>query len=296
MEGKIVVCNTSDPYEIFDAVTEVNRTGGQLKEVVDYIKSTETATGNLLETKAIDDVTAPNVASFSARGPNYFFPDILKPAITAPGVEIFAPFSPAGNPSGFPTDQQIRGVRYDTWNLNFVHKSKLVPFRVYINPSWSPSAIKSALMTTGHLNPKKAPYPGLVYETLRADYFKCICGKNLSTELNVSCAGVVLIEDKDLNHPTMTAKVEKGKSFNVTFTRTVTNVGPDNSIYNGKSILGSLEDITLDPYILSFKARNEKKSFQLIVAVTEFEGFGSASIQWFDEKHTARSPIVVFTD
>ncbi|CAI9114781.1 OLC1v1015582C2 [Oldenlandia corymbosa var. corymbosa] len=340
VEGKIVVCNNN--ISLF-TVLEVNRTGGvgaiivddepqvasvtnfpysrlslrEFQEVVDYIKSTKTPTGNLLKTKAIEDGSAPNVAFFSSRGPNKHFPDILKPDITAPGVEILAAFSPAGNPSDTRADD--RSVDYsilDGTSISCPHVTGAAAYVKSINPNLSPSAIKSALMTTafamdktdsyygdsefgygaGHLNPRKAPYPGLVYEILPTDYVKWICGKNFSTELNISCAGVVPIQDEDLNYPTMSAKVVKGQRCKVTFRRTVMNVGQANSSYKVIIPLFSPLDTTVVPYILSFKARYEKKSFMVIVEGTEFEGFTSSSIEWFDGNHHVRSPIVIFTD
>ncbi|KAL8460615.1 hypothetical protein ACS0TY_032215 [Phlomoides rotata] len=67
------------------------------------------------------------------------------------------------------------------------------------NPTWSPAAVKSALMTTaysmrvetntdaefsygsGHINPIEAKAPSLVYDMGELDYVKFLCGQNYST-------------------------------------------------------------------------------------------------------------------
>lgn len=146
----------------------------------------------------------------------------------------------------------------------------------------------------GHLNPTKAAHPGLVYETLPADYNKLLCGLNTSQALNISCSGVVPIKAKDLNYPTLAARVKTGKGFRVTFSRTVTNVGTLNSTYRAIITKPSQLNITVEPNILPFRAWHERKSFVVTVTGENVTQFASASLEWFDGTHSVRSPIVVY--
>ncbi|CAI9092715.1 OLC1v1028033C1 [Oldenlandia corymbosa var. corymbosa] len=349
VRGKIVVCNTDD---IQNAAIEVNRTGGvaaifveaerfsgvafvtfypyslvtpqQLTQVISYINSTRFPTANLLTSVAIKDATAPKVATFSSRGPNLIFPDLLKPDITAPGVDILAAWSTVSSPSGAPLFDQ-RSVDYNIisgTSMSCPHVTGAAAYVKSVHPRWSPSAIKSALMTTawkmnasspniateaefaygaGHLNPTKAAHPGLVYETLESDYLNWICGLNTAREVlkvygfNVTCKGVVPIETKDLNYPSLSAQVQSDRSFKVTFSRNVTNVGMPNATYKAKITKNSRGlDVTVVPNTLFFKATHETKSFVVTVTGEELRVFASADLEWSDGLHNVRSPIFVY--
>ncbi|CAO2047292.1 unnamed protein product [Urochloa humidicola] len=50
--------------------------------------------------------SSPRIASFSSRGPNPRAPEILKPDITAPGVNILAAWTGENSPSGLGTDRR----------------------------------------------------------------------------------------------------------------------------------------------------------------------------------------------
>ncbi|KAL0385708.1 UNVERIFIED_CONTAM: Subtilisin-like protease SBT4.7 [Sesamum radiatum] len=92
---------------------------------------------------------APVVASFSSRGPNPAIPDILKPDITAPGVEILAAYSPLASVSGFPSNK--RSIKYTILSgtsMSCPHAAGAAAYVKSAHPNWSLSAIKSALMTT----------------------------------------------------------------------------------------------------------------------------------------------------
>lgn len=115
--------------------------------------------------------TAPFVVSFSSRGPNAITKDILKvtcwitskslifmhatlsslpslhtlwlqPDLTAPGVDILAAWSPVETPVPY---NIISGT-----SMACPHATAAAAFVKSFNPTWSPSAIKSALMTTGN--------------------------------------------------------------------------------------------------------------------------------------------------
>ncbi|RZC63111.1 hypothetical protein C5167_024883 [Papaver somniferum] len=99
--GMIVICNkpakqlrTSD---VFPSVPAVEVSDTHRSKILDYIKRNRvkvekpTATINLLGTVIGSSLfPAPKVAEFSSRGPNKITPEILKPDIIAPGVNILA--------------------------------------------------------------------------------------------------------------------------------------------------------------------------------------------------------------
>ena len=162
---------------------------------------------------------------------------------------------------------------------------------------------------SGHINPTKAVDPGLVYEAFKEDYIMMLCGmgnnetklKLISGDYNVTCSEAsTKALPRDLNYPSMTALVNATTSFNVTFHRTVTNVGFANSTYKATTFTNYDVKIVVEPEVLSFKSLNEKKSF--VVSVTggpsvlpTNSSMASSSLVWSDGSHSVRSPIVLFT-
>lgn len=68
----------------------------------------------------------------------------LQPDIAAPGVNILASWSPASSlsqPLNFSIDSGT--------SMSCPHVSGIVALLKAIHPTWSPAAIKSALITTG---------------------------------------------------------------------------------------------------------------------------------------------------
>ncbi|XP_059458228.1 subtilisin-like protease SBT4.13 [Corylus avellana] len=284
-----------------------------------YVNSTKNPQGNILKSEVTKNSAAPVVASFSSRGPNLVAPDILKPDITAPGIEILASYSPVSPPSGNPKDK--RSAKYSIMSgtsMSCPHAAGAAAYVKTFHPDWSPSAIKSALMTTawpmnatkeaedeyregefafgaGHVNPVKAIDPGLVYETSKDDYIKMLCSMQLS--FFGTCPSENKGSPKDLNYPSMQVRVETGKSFAVEFPRTVTNVGLANSTFVSKVITDSQMNVSVKPSILSFKSLKEKKSFVVIVSGKALPSPKrvSAALVWSDRTHIVRSPIVVYT-
>jgi subtilisin family serine protease len=130
---------------------------------------------------------SPRVASFSSRGPNCVAPEILKPDIIAPGVQILAAWTGQVSPSKLDIDERrvefniISGTSMATPQM-----SGIAALLKAARPKWSPAAIKSAMMTTaynedntggvirdmstgkaagpfqlgaGHVDPNRAPQP-----------------------------------------------------------------------------------------------------------------------------------------
>lgn len=159
----------------------------------------------------------------------------------------------------------------------------------------------------GHIDPVRAADPGLAYETTPEDYVKMLCSLGYKTEklrkifgFNCSCPTEGLIKPKDLNYPSMTARVKansnKVVTFSEKFTRIVTNLGPGNSTYKVTTTKGSDYIVSVKPSVLTFVAENEKKSFEVIIRGKTNVSMVSAALEWSDGVHRVRSPIVLYTD
>lgn len=95
-------------------------------------------------TKDINDLNGDVMAAFSSRGPNMVVPDILKPDMTAPGVDIIAAVA-SGTGLTAPEYDIYSGTSMSSPHMTgagtLMMKAKY--------PGWSVAEIQSALMTTG---------------------------------------------------------------------------------------------------------------------------------------------------
>jgi subtilisin family serine protease len=92
---------------------------------------------------------APSMTFFSSRGPDPVAEDIIKPDITAPGIQILAGNSPFPGPDAVPGElfQAIAGT-----SMSSPHIAGLFALMKQANPTWSAARTKSALMTTASQN------------------------------------------------------------------------------------------------------------------------------------------------
>ncbi|KAE8671939.1 Subtilisin-like serine endopeptidase family protein [Hibiscus syriacus] len=119
-------------------------------EVFNYLNSTSKPTATIFKSIQEKDEQAPYVISFSSRGPNPITYDTLKPDLTAPGVDILAAWSQGTTVTGLKGDNRI--VPYNIisgTSMSCPHATAAAAYVKSFNPTWSPAAIKSALMTTG---------------------------------------------------------------------------------------------------------------------------------------------------
>ncbi|CAA6666753.1 unnamed protein product [Spirodela intermedia] len=247
-------------------------------------------------------ILAPRVAAFSSRGPNKVFPGILKPDIAAPGVSILAAVRDS---YGFD----------DGTSMATPHVSGIVALLKSLYPTWSPAAIKSAILTTasvvdkdgvpivaegiprkladpfdygsGHINPEKAADPGLIYDINLRDIVAYKCYFNLS-----SACEAQQLPGYDLNLPSISIPDLKTK---VTVSRTVTNVGPADSTYIAIVEPPPGVQMEVRPSKLIFDERTKRHKFTVtLTSVRKIQGvYTFGSLTWKDETHTVRSPIAV---
>ncbi|GMN30702.1 hypothetical protein TIFTF001_002927 [Ficus carica] len=232
LAGKIIVCEGNksiSTYETVEAVIDVNgvgiimintvaswdelqsepfprpgvrvtyNDGNQIKQ---YIRSSQIPTATILFGGTIIGTVAPKVASFSSRGPNPLTPQILKPDVIAPGLNILAAWTQAAGPWGDVDPRRVEFNIISGTSMACPHVSGIAALLINIYPNWSPAAIKSAIMTTtynldnsgqsikdlstgtastpfahgaGHVNPNRALNPGLVYDMGEIDYIGFLC-------------------------------------------------------------------------------------------------------------------------
>ncbi|KAK7825906.1 cucumisin [Quercus suber] len=267
-----------------------------------YINSTRSPTATILKTDDRKDPFAPYIAEFSSRA--------------APGVDILAAWSPISPIS------PISNVNFDKRALSYniisgtsmscPHGSGVAAYIKSFHPTWSPAAIKSALMTTessgaefaygaGNINPHKSANPGLIYDIDALDYIAFLCGQGYSTKLlqavtgdNSSCPKGTNGKVFDLNYPSFALSTPSSNSISHVFNRTVTNIGTSTSIYKAKVSAPPGLSIKVNPSVQSFTSLKQKLSFALTIKGTIDRQIVSASLIWDDGTFQVRSPIVVY--
>ncbi|KAG0465895.1 hypothetical protein HPP92_020059 [Vanilla planifolia] len=299
-KGKVIICDSlsdgSGPQHA-GAVGAVMKTSGandfafgfklpasvlgtnDSAKVLNYANKTSHPTASLSKSEGVLDGAAPYIVSFSSRGPNPITPNVLKPDLAAPGVDILAAWSPISTEfSG--SLNIISGT-----SMACPHASGSAAYVKSFNPTWSPAAIKSALITTADImSPTKNRQAEFAYGRVRrvtGDSSSCTSENN----------GTVF----DLNYPTFTLSATQGKTFSAAYHRTVTNVGISNSTYHASVGSPAGLKINVDPQVLSFSKLLEKKSFVVNIEGETSETILSATLLWSDGLHHVRSPIVVHT-
>ncbi|XP_040243374.1 subtilisin-like protease SBT3.18 isoform X6 [Aegilops tauschii subsp. strangulata] len=279
----------------------------------------------------VGSTPAPAIAYFSSRGPSSISPNILKPDVTAPGVNILAAWPPKSSPTMLPLDKRSTEWNFDTGtSMSCPHVTGIVAILRSVHPTWSPAAVKSALMTTayvhddtsdamlaggtqkaadafdtgaGHVDPLPALDPGLVYDADARDHVRFLCGLGYteaqvrqmvlpSPALDTSCAGGA-IGDADLNYP---AIVLPELRVVVTVKRTVTNVGLQReTVYHATVISPQGTHVEVWPPALAFSPRCARAEYYVTVTPAKLSRgrYDFGEIVWSDGYHRVRTPLVV---
>ncbi|CAM0877383.1 unnamed protein product [Alopecurus aequalis] len=210
---------------------------------------------------------SPRVASFSSRGPSLVAPEILKPDVIALGIEILAAWTGAQSISTLDTRRVKFNIMSGT-SMAAPHVSGMAAMLKVARPTWSPAAIKSALMTTaynvdnaggaitdmstgkkagpfelgaGHVDPNRALDPGLVYNAGEDDYISFLCALGYTRQQIAIFTGGGVKDDICLEYKDVTVGDHNYPAFSVAFKsyqqevtqrRVVRNVGSNiNAVY-----------------------------------------------------------------
>ncbi|CAN6299533.1 unnamed protein product [Urochloa humidicola] len=271
---------------------------------------------------------SPVVAAFSSRGPNTVVPEILKPDMIGPGVNILAGWTAVAGPTGLAKDGRRTNFNIISGtSMSCPHISGVAALLKAAHPNWSPAAIKSALMTTaytvdntnsslrdasdgslanafaygaGHVDPQKALSPGLVYDISTNDYVAFLCSLDYSTPhiqvitkmSNFSCPKK--FRPGDLNYPSFSVVFKQKSKRVLRFRRELTNVGPAMSVYNVKVTSPESVSVTVRPAKLTFKKVGQKQRYYVTFTSKASQGQAKPDfgwISWVNNEHVVRSPV-----
>ncbi|WP_202613662.1 S8 family serine peptidase [Ornithinimicrobium cerasi] len=336
--GKIVICDRGE-HALVDKAAEVKASGGAGMVLVNlpggaanqnailygmpathltaadgtavkaYVAANPSATGAISATTTVK-VPAPSMASFSSYGPALAGGgDLLKPDITAPGADVLAAVN---------EDPESGDSQYDMLSgtsMSAPHVAGLGALLKQKNPTWSPMAVKSAMMTTarqtddagqpikrgtavatplnygaGEVQPLESYSPGLVYDSGWNDWLAYACGIG---QLAAPCPATP-VDASDLNYPSIAVGDLAGKQ---TVTRTVTNVGQGPMTYTAKVEAPAGTTVTVSPSTIKVPAKG-KATFEVTITRTSAAlgqyTFGALTWQPASTKvQPVRSPIAV---
>lgn len=254
--------------------------------------------------------TGNRVADFSSRGPVSESPDILKPDLTAPGINILAATSStqANGPKG------LEFAYLSGTSMATPHVAGVAALLREANPDWSPAALRSALMSSaytegvtrgegepadafdrgaGHLNPNGANTPGLVFDASDLDYDAFGCGAAAFSSVarcdELSSAGISFAA-ADFNQ----ASLSLGKlTDRRTVTRTVTNLGPADS-WVAETLTPPGFQIDVNPSTLTL-GTGQSASYAVTIeqAASQLDAWYFGELNWVGESSRVSTPIAL---
>lgn len=262
---------------------------------------------------------APLMAGFSSRGPNMADPNVLKPDLTAPGVDVIAAVTPdltTAEHNGLVAGNFVPPAAYASYqgtSMSSPHVAGLGALLRQAHPTWSPAAIKSALMTTtystlndgvagasngllpwsqgaGHVDPNKAVDPGLVYDAGKADFvqYQCKMNKAIVTPASDCTTFGTLDESYNLNLPSITVASVQGS---VTVRRKVTNVGASSAVYNASASVPGFTTVVTPAQLTLAPGETASFTVKLTSNTAPVGVWQFGSLTWNDGAHNVKVPV-----
>ncbi|MEN8239233.1 MAG: S8 family peptidase [Actinomycetota bacterium] len=295
----------------------INNTDGLA--IKDYIAAEGAAATAEVIGGVYTEIDGSVMASFSSRGPNELSADLIKPDVTAPGVNILAGETPSGEPSQVSGElfQAISGT-----SMSSPHVAGMFALIKQAHPDWSAAMAKSALMTTarqdvtkedgktkadpfdmgaGHIvavsqGNQGSPFdPGLVFDAGLFEYAAFTCGADLGVFTPGSCVFLesigIPIDPSDLNVPSIGIANLPGSQ---TITRTVTNVADSTIEFDASVKKPKGYNVSVDPKVIEL-APGESADIEITIsnkkAAPDQWDFGS--VTWHGGGYQVTVPIAV---
>jgi subtilisin family serine protease len=290
-----------------------------------YIASASSPTAAITNTTNVTTwESAPSMTIFSSRGPNEPALDIIKPDVTAPGLQILAGNSPFPDPGSTPPGELFQAIAGTS--MSSPHVAGLFALIKQAHPDWSAAMAKSALMTTayqdvvdndrvspadpfdmgaGHVDPGSKVHkgsafqPGLVYDAGLFEYAAFTCGAELGIFTSGSCEfldGIGVPSDpSDLNLPSIGVADLAGSQ---TVTRTVISVAQESGwrTYTPEIHAPAGYSVSVSPTSLKLK-KGQSASYEVTITnqsapIGEWR-FGSLTWHETTGHYDVYSPIAV---
>ncbi|PPG12891.1 serine protease [Rathayibacter sp. AY1E8] len=249
-------------------------------------------------------IPVPQVAGFSSRGPaEADGADVLKPDLTAPGVAILADsFNAEGDDPAFAFESGT--------SMSSPHVAGLGALILGATPKASPSAVKSAMMTSaydsvdqsgaasedvfaqgaGHVDPAAFLDPGLLYQSGTEDWIAFLKGAGYVFTSNPVIDPIAAIDPSDLNQASIAIGALAGTQ---TVTRTVTSTGAGTYTASVDGLAGI--DTVVSPSTLSFTGAGQTAEYTVSFTTgsAALNQFATGYLTWASAEHDVRSPIAV---
>ncbi|KAK2978864.1 LOW QUALITY PROTEIN: hypothetical protein RJ640_030913, partial [Escallonia rubra] len=311
--GMIVI----DPHQYTETTLDfavptsvINQAEGE--KLYAYLQNSWNPTALIHDTRvSFEGIRAPKMAYFSSKGPSSA-PDIIKPDVTAPGLNIFGAWPRSFNPN----DPHVHWYELDSGtSMACPHVSGVAAVLKGIHRDWSPAEVKSAIMTTavvydatnqpiqadgrdatpfdfgsGHLMPNYALRPGLVYDFSTNDVISYLCSAGVNNWQLQS----LLREDAycpyqpvptyNLNYPSIAVSNMNGPT---TVLRTVTYRGEGQDPKTFQLSVEQPEGIHLEvqPNFLDFSDGRKTMTYRVDISVRNTEVLGRyvfGTITWYN--------------
>ena len=235
-------------------------------------------------------VKAPSMAIFSSRGSDPVAEDLIKPDITAPGLQILAGNSPFPDPNSTPSGELFQAIAGTS--MSSPHIAGIYALIKQAHPEWSAAMAKSAIMTTayqdvkkedrvtpadpfdmgaGHVDPGNpdrkgsAFQPGLVYDAGFLEYLGFLCDAEPEALSPTTCpfleSNGIPTEATNLNLPSIGIANVPGSK---TIYRTVTSVADKKETFNVSVDAPPGYDVTVLPSTLTLNP-GESATYEVTV-------------------------------
>ncbi|WP_299517638.1 cell wall-binding repeat-containing protein [uncultured Serinicoccus sp.] len=266
--GMILANNTDDESlnGDFHSVPTIHVNGTAGDAIKEYEASDPDPMATISASGEGPEITVPEMAGFSSYGPaTAGGGDLLKPDITAPGVDVIAAVSPAGSATGSNFDS-LSGT-----SMSAPHIAGLAALMMQDNPDWGPMGVKSAMMTTadptnsegelityagepasplhygsGEVEPGAAYDTPLVYDSGLVDWYAyaCAIGQLQLVGGASVCDQIGTTDPSDLNYPSIAIGDLGGAQ---TVTRTVTDATGNGGTFTAEVEAPPGVDVVVEP-------------------------------------------------